>query len=329
MAQLSDLPQQNSWAHSDADAFAQGATSGVSWGAIFAGAAGACALSLILVLLGVGLGMSSVSPWTGQGAGAAAIGIAAIVWITFVQIASSGMGGYLAGRLRTRWISVHSDEVYFRDTAHGFLAWAVSTLVTATLLASTIGTILGGGVQAGVMAAGTASISTGPATEKRTEGSRGSDAGHPEDSSGRYAYFIDSLFRRDPSATAVPVTTGGSTTSTPGNPERVTRDDRAEADHIFANSFQAETLSTDDARYLAQLVAQRTGLSPQEAEKRVTDTFTRAQTSRKEAEAKARAAVDTARKSAAYSTLWLFISLLIGAFVASLSATYGGRRRDL
>lgn len=329
MAELTDLPRRNSWAHGETEALTNSSTSGVAWAAIFAGAAGACALSLILVLLGVGLGMSSVSPWTGQGAGAATVGIAAIVWVTLVQIASSGMGGYLAGRLRTRWVDVHSDEVYFRDTAHGFLAWAVSTLVTAALLTSTIGTILGSGAQAGAVATGIAAASAAPAIEKRVEGSTDGDAVDAGDSSGRYAYFIDSLFRRDLAAAAMPVSPGGSISSAQGSPEQVTRNERSEAGHIFANSSRAETLSAQDARYLAQLVALRTGLSPQEAEKRVTDTFTLAQASRAETQAKARAAAETARKSAAYSTLWLFVSLLVGAFVASLSATYGGRRRDM
>ena len=63
--------------------------------------------------------------------------------LTFTQLAASGMGGYLAGRLRTKWAGIHTDEVYFRDTAHGFLAWAVATLLTATLLTSAVGSILG------------------------------------------------------------------------------------------------------------------------------------------------------------------------------------------
>ncbi|RYF80325.1 MAG: hypothetical protein EOO29_14320, partial [Comamonadaceae bacterium] len=88
------------------------AASGVSWGAIFAGAVGAASLSLILLLLGTGLGFSSMSPWSNRGADAAAIGIAAIAWLSFTQIAASGMGGYLAGRLRSKWAGIHGDEVY-------------------------------------------------------------------------------------------------------------------------------------------------------------------------------------------------------------------------
>ena len=128
--------------------------SAVSWGAIVAGAAAAAALSLIMLMLGIGLGLSSVSPWAHHGVSAATFGVSAILWITFSQIVASGMGGYLAGRLRTRWLAVHTDEVYFRDTAHGFLAWAFASLATAALLTSEIGAIVSGGIQAGASVAG-------------------------------------------------------------------------------------------------------------------------------------------------------------------------------
>src|SRR5690606_12973162 len=136
--------------------------SGVSWGAILAGAAGAAGLSLILVILGAGLGLSSISPWGREGASGTTISIAAIGWITLMSLLASGMGGYLSGRLRTKWVGIHTDEVFFRDTAHGFLAWAIATLVTAALLSSAIGAVLGGGVKAGASmmsgAASTASV---------------------------------------------------------------------------------------------------------------------------------------------------------------------------
>ena len=111
-------------------------TSGVSWGAIMAGAFVAASLALALTILGVGLGLSSVSPWTGVGAGATAVGAAAVMWLVVTQSVSAGLGGYIAGRLRVKWASVHTDEVYFRDTAHGLLVWAVGVAITAAFLAS-------------------------------------------------------------------------------------------------------------------------------------------------------------------------------------------------
>jgi hypothetical protein len=118
-------------------------SSGVTWPAIIAGAFVAAALSLILLTLGTGLGLSSVSPWSNVGASASAIGAGAVLWLIVTQIAASSMGGYLAGRLRVKWASVHTDEVYFRDTAHGFLVWAVGMVITAGFLASAAASLAG------------------------------------------------------------------------------------------------------------------------------------------------------------------------------------------
>jgi hypothetical protein len=122
---------------------AGGGLSAVSWAAIFAGAIAAAALSLILLVLGTGLGLTVVTPWTAQVPSETAMSWQTIAWITFTAFAASALGGYIAGRLRVRWPSAQLDEVYFRDTAHGFLAWAVATLLTAGVLTGAIGSILG------------------------------------------------------------------------------------------------------------------------------------------------------------------------------------------
>ncbi len=293
------------------------ATSGVSWGAIFAGAAGAAALTLLLLMLGVGLGLSSVSPWSDKGASAAAIGVATIVWLTFTQLAASGMGGYLAGRLRTKWAAVHTDEVYFRDTAHGFLAWAVASLATAAFLGGSVGAIVSGGAQAGASLAGGAASAATVATAGAAAGAAGSATSNGNTMANGQGYFVDALFRKDPSAPAA-----DANAQQPAAPV-------GEVGRIFATSLRTGTLSPDDTHYVGQLVAQRTGLSQADAEKRVSDTFAKAQAQLKQAETSAQEAADKARKTSAYATLWMFVSLLIGAFVASFAATLGGRRRDM
>src|ERR1035437_5036778 len=152
-------------------------SSGVSWSAILAGAAGAAALSLILLILGVGLGFSAISPWSNSGISATAFGLTSILWLTFTQIAASSIGGYLAGRLRVRWATVHTDEVYFRDTAHGFLAWAIASLATAALLGSVVGNVVSSGVSASttlVSAAVGAAGVTGAAAANHTLSMRSS-----------------------------------------------------------------------------------------------------------------------------------------------------------
>jgi hypothetical protein len=158
--------------------------SAVSWGAIFAGAAAAAALAMILLMLGTGLGLSSVSPWGNHGLSAETIGVATIAWLMFTQIAASGMGGYLAGRLRTKWVKTHSHEIYFRDTAHGFLAWAVASLLSAVLLTSAIGAIVGGSAKVAASAANTSlnGVLTGSHDASTM-------SGFP------MGYFVNSLFR--------------------------------------------------------------------------------------------------------------------------------------
>ena len=275
--------------------------SGVSWAAIFAGAATAAALSLLLIMLGAGLGFSAVSPWANEGVGAKGLGITAIVWLALTQIIASGMGGYLAGRLRVKWANMHGDEVYFRDTAHGFLSWAVATLVTATLIAGSISSVIGSGVQAG------ANVASGAASAMSTAA-----ASHAYKNTGNSSdYFIDTLFRDD----------RGTAVSEDAAHGIVTR--------IFVRSLGNDgQLSGEDRTYLAQIVAQRTNLSQAEAEQRVDQVYAKAHQAVEDAKVKAKEAADTAAKVAAWTTLWMFISLLLGAFFASLCATFGGRQRD-
>lgn len=288
----------------------------VSWPAVFAGAAGAAALSLILLILGTGLGLASVSPWVQQGIGAATFGVSTILWISFTQLVASGMGGYLAGRLRTRWAGAQADEVYFRDTAHGFLAWAVATLATATLLTSVIGAIVGTGVNAGATVAAGGAGAAGAAVSQVAGQAAGEKDGEAD-----LDYFVGTLFRTDAAA---------STAGAPGvlmvNPSPAAM--AAEASGIFLTALKNGALPPEDASYLGQQVALRTGVSAQDAQKRVTDTFGRMQIKAREAETAAREAADKARRATAYGSLWLFVSLLIGAFFASLAATFGGRQRD-
>ncbi len=284
-----------------------GNPSATSWAAIFAGAAAAAALSLILVLLGMGLGLSSVSPWSSEGASATAIGISTAIWLALTQIIASGMGGYLSGRLRVRWTDADRDEVYFRDTAHGMLSWAVATLVTAAFLGSAIGGMVSGSVKAvGSVASSAATAAVAGGSAAMAGDQEGGSAG-----SGQLDYFVDSLFRSDaPPADAT------------GN------QGRSEALTILVKSVGSGSLAPEDKTYLARLVAQRTNLSQQEAEARVDEVYAQAVQALESAQTTAREAADTARKAAAGTALWTFVALLCGAFFASLAAIWGGRRRD-
>jgi len=303
-------------------AAAANSASAVSWGAIFAGAAAAASLALMLLMLGAGLGLTSISPWENQGLAAGTVGIAAIAWLTFTQIVASGMGGYLAGRLRTKWVDTHTNEIYFRDTAHGFLTWAVALLVSAVLLTTTISSLIGGSAKIVGSVAGGA---TATAVNNAGEGSSMLSKSSME-------YFTRSLFRASGSTPAGNSNASGNDVmamNQPAPPKAESPAQLAEVTGIFANSIYSGALPKDDLTYVAQLVSQNTGISQQEAEQRVQAVYDKAQANLKEAKDKAQQAADAARKTTSYVTLWSFISLLIGAFVASLCATYGGRQRDL
>lgn len=269
--------------------------SAVSWPAIFAGAAAATAVTVLLLTLGSGIGLSSVSPWRDAGASAGTLAVGAVVWLIVVQWVSSGFGGYIAGRLRTRWTGVHTDEVFFRDTAHGFVAWSVATLFTVIIVASAGSAIVGAGARAVGGAAGSAIQGVSQAGASTASTSNPGSA------------LVDTLFRPAQSATS-----GDSTEA------------KAEAGRILAASLANGSLAPADRTYLAQLVATRAGVSPQDAEKRVDDMVAAAKT----AADKARAVADEARKATAKLTFYTFFSMLIGAFIASVAGAIGGRLRD-
>jgi hypothetical protein len=221
----------------DFDAKNEAHSSGISWPAVIGGAFTAAALSLILLTLGTGLGFSSVSPWSNTGASASTVKAGAIIWLIFTQIVAFSVGGYLAGRLRTKWVDIHTDEVYFRDTAHGLLVWAVGVVLMAAFLAS-----------AAAMFAGRAA--------QRPEPAQAADASvlNPNE------YLLDTMFR---------------STGTMTDLNAVSM--RAEADRIFAHALKDGSMSQADNTYLARLVSARTGLSQTDAQQRVTEAFAQAQ----------------------------------------------------
>ncbi|MCW3474886.1 hypothetical protein [Limobrevibacterium gyesilva] len=91
------------------------------WTAVIGGAVAAVAITLVLVTLGSGLGLAWVSPVRGDNPSAAGFTITAAAWLIVVQWVAAGLGGFITGRLRTKWVGTHTHEVFFRDTAHGLL----------------------------------------------------------------------------------------------------------------------------------------------------------------------------------------------------------------
>ncbi len=263
----------------------------------------ATSVSLVLFTLGSGLGFAEVSPWPGHGASATTFAITTAIWLIVMQWVSSAVGGYITGRLRTRWHGTHTHEVFFRDTAHGLVTWAVATVLVAGIVAASALSAIGGGVRAGAHVAGMASSAVASAHGSEAQGServRGGESVANE-------YGVDKLFR----------STGA--TNGPGS-----NDPRIEAAHIVANAWTAGAVPDADRAYLGELVAARTGTAPAEAQRRV-DEFVAATL---DAVTKAKAQADAARKTAAQTAIYLALSMLVGAFIASVSAALGGRLRD-
>jgi hypothetical protein len=285
-----------------------------SWGAILAGAVVAVSLSLVLLTLGAGLGFASISPWPGRGVSAGTFTVASTIWLIVTQWLSAAAGGYLAGRLRQRWLATHTHEVFFRDTAHGLVTWSVATLIVAAVLAGSAASLLGGAVRsAGALAsAGGQEVAAmgHPEMPRPMEPGAG-----PDSASGPMgAYNLDKLLRGKSSGSSPEL--GGQGARAP--------DARAEVMHIVAGAGTTGEVSDEDRAYLAGLVAAKTGVTTDEAQKRV-DAFIQ---SVKQVIAKAKFAADEARKSAAAAALYTALALLIGAFIASVSAAIGGRLRD-
>ncbi|ALM82890.1 hypothetical protein [Bordetella sp. N] len=284
--------------------------SAVSWGAVLAGAFVATATYLMLLVAGAGLGLASSSPWGGDGASAKAIGIGAIVWLVVIQIISAGLGGYIAGRLRTKWVDVHSDEVFFRDTAHGFLVWALGATVSAFLMTAGVSSAISGVANVGASAASGAGVA---ATSAAAAGAASSGGGNSANGGGMMPstqYFTDTLFRSD-------------------RPDASQGDAaKAEVGRIVATSIARGNVTPEDKTYVARVISNQTGVDQATAEKRIDDTINRAKQTADQAKQKALEAADAARKAAAGFALWAFISMLIGAFSSTYAATRGGRTRD-
>jgi hypothetical protein len=217
---------------------AESEVSAISWAAILAGGLASAALSLLLLAFGTGMGFSVVSPWANSGVTSTTFSLWAGLYLIVIAMIASSIGGYLAGRLRTKWVGVHTHEVYFRDTAHGFLAWAFSTVLSAAVLTAAASQIVGVASSGLVQSAGSGAVQS---------------AGLLDD-------YVDMLLRTDPAA------------------NRNSGDlPRNEVARLMNSSLRGGgDLNATDRSYLSQLIAARTGLSTADADKRVTDVVAQA-----------------------------------------------------
>jgi hypothetical protein len=262
---------------------AVGPASFVEWGAVLAGAVLAAALSFVLLTFGAAIGLSATSPWPNSGLSAKVIATLAVFWALAQQIGSLMAGGYVAGRMRSRWHEA-GDEKEFRDGLHGGLVWAVAVLISAFFVLATASLAVRTGADvAGSAVAGAASRTTNPMDT-----------------------VLDAMVR----------TPAGGPQSR--NAVASTSDEiRGEITRILTSAVASGSLSAENRTYLANLVAQRTGVPQQEAEKRVDDAITAART-----------AADKARRAAILTGFVTAAGLILSFGAAWWAAIKGGQHRD-
>jgi hypothetical protein len=284
-------------------------TSYVEWGPILAGAIAASALSFLLLTFGSAIGLSLTSPWPNSGVRLWVVALAVGWWAIAVQIASFAAGGYLAGRMRSRWAE-SIEESEFRDSAHGFMVWAVGVLFGGLLLAFTGGAALKTATQSAAMIVGGAS----------------SGAANGFSQSGPVDYAVDLLLRAEPTGAGTPPSAAPRQTQ-PGPVAGMQRDDqalRSEVGRIFAATIQNREFSGRDRNYLVRVIQARTGLPEAEAQSRVDAAVNEA----RDLEIKAREQADKARRAAIIAGFIAAASLLISLVAACYFAGIGGRHRN-
>lgn len=262
----------------------------LEWGPIVAGALLAAALSFVLLTFGAAIGLSATSPWPNSGVSAKFIAGVAVFWTLVQQIGAFMAGGYIAGRMRTRWNDTPQDEVEFRDGLHGGLVWAVGIVIGATLLLATAGAV----ARTGAQVAGQAAVTV-----------VGSNV-NPMDT------VMDTLLRP-----AAPPPAPASQPARASQPAAAAEAPRAIIGRILAASLAEGGLSADNRTYLVQLVSQQTGLSQQEVETRIGNAVTAT-----------REAADKARRTAVTTGLVTAVSLIISFAAAWWAALKGGQHRD-
>lgn len=263
--------------------------SAASWPAIIAGAFVAIATTLVLFTLGVGLGFASISPWADHGMSRTTFAVTAAIWLIVTQWISAALGGYIAGRLRSRWHGTHTHEIFFRDTANGLITWAVATVVIAAFAGTSVRSMIAGGMHSNFAISAAATPETGAPAPLA-------------------AYLTDRLFR------STHASLGGAS----ANYRRI------EAADILGNTLVTGSLPIVDRAYLSEAIATDTGISAADAQLRI-DSWVAGSL---EAAAKVKAEADTARSAAARAAIYSALALLVGAFIASVAAALGGRLRD-
>lgn len=260
----------------------------VDWPAVIAGAVVAAALTLVLFTFGSAIGLSMVSPYEGRSASKWLFALALGLWTLWVIVSCNLAGGYIAGRLRRRAGDATEHESDIRDGVHGLAVWGIGVLLGAIMSVIGVTALATGGAKL----AGAAASAAGDQARNDPMG-----------------YAIDSMFRAGPQGAPAGAAQGGDTEAREAAKREVAR--------ILATGTAGQPISNGDKVYVGRLVAARTGLSQEEAQRRVDDAL-----------AKAKETANAARKTGIVTGFLLAAALLAGAAAAWLAAIMGGRHRD-
>jgi hypothetical protein len=254
--------------------------SAVSWPAIAAGTVVAAAASLLLVALGAGAGLGSLSPWPHAGASVSSFTFVTAIGLIVVQWLSAGIGGYVTGRLRTKWASLHTHEVFFRDTAHGLITWATATLVVSAAAAVIAASTAGAAAHA-ASAAGTAALTVDP-------------------------YDVDALLR--PITAEVPSAANQS----------ASMELRAQSTRILGAGLVRGDVPAADQAYLTQVVSAEARVSPADAQTRVDTIVAKIKADHDRAKQAADTARKAAQSASIFTALAMLVGAFIACIAAAL-----------
>jgi hypothetical protein len=204
-------------------------TSYMQWGPAVAGALAAAALAFVLhtCAAAIGLAVSSSAPtWRDS---SLMLQLLSGLYLVFAAILAFGVGGYLAGRMRSP-IAGGDDEIEFRDGSNGILVWSIAIVLTVLMTWAA--------AQSVPRVASPSALSSGAAQSVAGEN--------------LIAYDLDQLFRAD---------------GRPQNVDLAYV--RSEASRILLTTAGHAGITPDDRAYLIRLTAANTGLQPPEAERRV------------------------------------------------------------
>jgi hypothetical protein len=250
----------------------------------------------VFLTFGAAIGLSATSPWPGSGLSSKTLGTIGVFFVMVQQIGAFMAGGYVAGRMRTRWSDSSADEVEFRDGLHGGLVWAVGIVIGAALAFAAAGTV----ARAGAQLSGAAATAGAPAMDTVIDTMLRPAAAQP------------AAAQPGPQAPAGAPAPQRERAAGEANPEA-----RAIMTRILASIASEGSISDQNKAYLTQLVAQRTGLPPQEVEARVNQAINQA-----------REAADKARRATMLTGFVTAVSLIVSFGAAWWAAVRGGNHRD-